>query len=786
MKYKSIKTTFILLSIILVLSSITSVILLPNILFPNDYSTVVLDRNNKLLGAKIANDDQWRFQSSDSIPYRFKTAIIAFEDRYFYQHPGINPISIFYALIDNIKSNRIKRGGSTISMQVIRLSRKGKERTILQKAIESFLTIGLEASYSKEEILNLYCSNAPFGGNIVGLSAASWRFFGHPDHELSWAEAATLAVLPNSPSLINVRRNRDKLEVKRNRLLLKLLSLNKIDSVEYKLALLEDIPVKAKPLPNIASHLVEVLSIKKHGEIIKTTIDFELQSHVKQIAEQHIVDLSQSGINNAAILVVTPEEKEILAYIGNVNTVGDKAAKYRFNNMVTAKRSSGSILKPFLYAAMNNEGSILPNSLVRDIPSYFNDYHPENYNGEFQGAVPASKALSQSLNVPAVYMLQNYGVTKFLHLLRKLGFSSLSKPPSHYGLSLILGGGEVSLFELVNAYAGMASTLISYDENYGLIPNNAYGNLMITQNQISSDKKLLNPNIPLSAASIWLTYKALKQVNRPETETGWESYSSSTSIAWKTGTSHGFKDAWAIGTTADFVVGVWVGNANGEGRKGLTGSKAAAPILFDIFNILNCKNIFYPPYDELFEVEVCAESGDLASQNCMNTKKILATENGTEAKVCSYHKIIFTDKKKQYRLSQECASISDLNPVSWFILPPVQEYYYKKKHPQYNSLPPYAPGCGSNNESKNIEFIYPTKNTSIYVAIDETQNKREIVFEISHHYPKSTVYWHLDKKLIGITNNIHQLPYIPEKGKHLLTVVDENGESAAIEFNVVR
>lgn len=783
MRFKNIIKITTVIIVTLLLAMVMSALLLPVELFKENYSTVVLDRDGRLLGARLADDGQWRFRPSDSVPMRFKTAIVAFEDKYFYSHPGINPISIIDALIDNIKAGKIKRGGSTISMQVLRMSRNGTARTILQKLIESFLAIGLELRYSKDSILNLYCSNAPMGGNIVGLNAASWRYFGHPDHELSWAEAATLAVLPNSPSMIHPGRNRDELRNKRDNLLNKLLLMNSIDSIQYQLAIMEEIPEKVKPIPYVAPHLVEYLSKVNHGEIISTTIDYQLQIRVEEIAGHHAHALLQNGINNAAVLIADPGNKEVLAYVGNISTSNRLKVRGQYNDMVRSKRSTGSILKPFLYAAMNTDGSILPNSLIRDIPSYFNNYHPENYDAEFRGAVPASKALSRSLNVPAVYMLQEYGIPKFLRLLSKLGFSSFNRGPSHYGLSLILGGGEISLYELVGAYTGMAATVLSYDKNYGEYPIDAYDGLRIILN--NKNKQQHNINQPLTASSIWLTYDALKKVSRPESEAGWENFKASPRIAWKTGTSHGFKDAWAVGTTANYVIGVWVGNADGEGRSGLTGTKVAAPIMFDIFSTLSFKDRYYPPYDELFDVEVCSESGNLASRYCPNKIVIQVCEKGTESKVCLYHKIIFTDNNKEYRLSQNCANISDMLPVSWFVLPPIQEYYFKRKHPGYKTLPPFAEGCGLDSEG-NIDFIYPVKNTSIYVAIDETQKKREIIFEVSHHYPGTTIYWHLDNKLIGITSNIHQLPFIPEKGSHILTVVDDSGESTSVGFDVVR
>lgn len=765
---------------------VISVICLPSELFTKEFSTVVLDRNGRLLGAKLASDEQWRFKPTTYVPSKFKAAIIAYEDQYFFKHPGINIVSAFNALTDNITAGRIVRGGSTISMQVIRLSRKGKERTVPQKLIESFLTIGMEVLYSKDSILNLYCSNAPMGGNIVGLNAASWRYFGHPQYELSWAEAATLAVLPNSPSLIHPGRNRSKLIEKRDALLIRLLELNHLDSTQYSLALLEEIPNRPKSLPYIAPHLVEYLSIVRKGEIIQTTIDFEIQQQVVQVAESHVHNLLDNGINNVGVIVSSPENMEIIAYLGNFTSGSRFSIQNEFNDMIRAPRSTGSILKPFLYAAMIGEGLILQNTLVRDIPSYFNDYHPVNYNGEFNGAVPASRALSQSLNVPAVYMIQKYGVARFLNLLNKLGFSSFTKSPFHYGLSLILGGGEASLFELVGAYTGMANTLISYDINYCEYPDNAYSglNLFMDNNQPTTNKIIDSP--PLTASSIWLTYEALKKVSRPETETGWENYRSSSNIAWKTGTSHGFKDAWAIGSTADYVVGVWAGNADGEGRNGLSGTKTAAPIMFDVFNMLSISSNFYPAYDEMEDVIVCRQSGNLASSYCTDLDTLSVTNKGAESKFCTYHQLIFTDESKELRLSQRCSHVADLYPVSWFVLPPIQEKFYKAKHPGYKELPEYKAGCEPGARNNEIEFIYPIQNTSIYVAVDEKLEQREVVFEISHHYPQSTIYWHLDNNMIGITNNLHQLSYIPEKGHHTLTVVDDLGNSSFVNFEVVK
>ncbi|PLX10942.1 MAG: penicillin-binding protein 1C [Marinilabiliales bacterium] len=757
--------------------------MLPRPLFNDGFSTVVFDRNGMLLGAKVAPDQQWRFQGDTILPYKFEKAILNYEDKYFYYHPGINIFSIVTSIRDNLSAGKIVRGGSTISMQLIRISRKGKPRVYVEKLIESIMAIGLECTHSKREILSLYSANAPFGGNVVGLNAASWRYFKRSPEDLSWAESATLAVLPNAPALIHPGRNRDALKLKRNSLLKDLYEEKIIDSIQYQLALLEPIPDEVVPMEQLAPHFLEFVNSKFSGKLTYSTIDIKKQQLLNSIMAQHAPTLKEFGVENGAALIVDTDTKEILAYAGNFSNQ-KMEIKDAFNDMIQAKRSTGSIMKPFLYAAMLDGGEILPNSLIRDIPSYFDNYFPQNYTNEFEGAVPASLALSKSLNVPAVYMLQEYGIGRFLILLKQLGFTSFKRNADFYGLTLILGGGEASLFELVGAYAGMAKVVVDYDKNYGKYPENPYQPLRYSINRKPEKENYYNNKV-LHASSIWLTYNALRKVSRPDSETGWENFTSSSKIAWKTGTSHGFKDAWAIGSTADYVVGVWAGNATGLGRNGLSGTKSAAPIMFDIFNSLDLKSEFYPPYDEMNEIEVCKQSGYPASRYCSETEIITNGVQEKPVKVCSYHKHIFTDKNTEFRLSQECADISEMYAHNWFVLPPVQEHYYSKKHPAYRPLPPLKRDCGKADEENAMDFIYPTNNSSIYLAVDERNRRREAVFEISHNSQNAIVYWHLDNKLIGITQANHQLDYKPEIGKHTLTVVDQAGNYKSVKFNVL-
>lgn len=434
---------------------------LPKPLFDDPTATVTESREGVMLGARIADDGQWRFPQMDSVPYRFEQAILYFEDEYFYEHPGFNPVSMSKALWQNLTTDT-RRGGSTLTQQLIRLSRKNKKRSYAEKAIELFQATRLEAGYSKKEILALYASHAPFGGNVVGLETASWRYFGIPSEELSWGQAASLAVLPNAPALIFPGRNEVILKEKRDRLLLKLFQNEIIDQTTYELAIAEKLPGKPVSLPEIAPHLTEQIRRSHRGQRIQTTLDVDLQRKLNRIASEHHFILKQNEIQNLAILVLDVDTREVLAYVGNAPTSEEHN---NYVDIIDKPRSTGSILKPLLFTAMLNSGELLPNTLVADVPTVVNGYNPENFDKKYNGAVPASVALSRSLNVPAVRMLQSHGLQRFYNSLQDVGIKSLTHPADYYGLSLILGGAESSLWEVTNAYAAMASTLNEHNRS---------------------------------------------------------------------------------------------------------------------------------------------------------------------------------------------------------------------------------------------------------------------------------------------------------------------------------
>ncbi len=755
---------------------------LPSTLFNDSYSIVLNDNQGNLLSAKIAKDGQWRFPESDSVNPKFNACILAFEDEYFYKHPGINPVSIWRAIKQNNKAGKVVSGGSTITMQLTRLMRKNQKRTYGEKLIEVIMALRVELTYSKAEILKLYSSHAPFGTNVVGVDAASWRYFGRGLSHLSWAECATLAVLPNSPSIIYPGKNQDRLKRKRDKLLFKLLTLKNIDAETYQLAIQEPLPQKPFPLPNQSRHLLNRAVVEYNSENnFNTTIQSEIQNKVLDILTKHALQLKQNEIHNICALVLDVNKNEVISYVGNT-PLKDKEPHGEDVDVITSNRSTGSLLKPYLYGFMLNDGQLLPNMLVPDIPTQIAGYVPQNFDFTYDGAVPAKQALSRSLNIPAVKMLQQYTIDKFLDRLRQIGLSSMNRSADNYGLSLILGGGEAKLWDMCSAYASMARVLSHYNSSSkydGRDWNKP--NYLVNK---KTEELLKQKNVIISASSVWLTFEAMAEVGRPDIDASWKRLGNAQKIAWKTGTSFGFRDGWAIGISGNYVVGVWVGNADGEGRPGLTGISAAAPVLFEIFGSLPKTDWFKMPVNDLKQVVVCKQSGCLASQYCSDTKKEWIPKNSNVSISCSYHKPIHLDATEQYRVTDACVSPLDMKTVSWFVLPPVQEYYFKTKNPMYKSLPPYRHGCEPEIE-RSMEMIYPKAGTVIYIPYELSGEQGKTIFEIAHRQPSNSVFWHLDGALIGTTRDIHQLGLNPSKGKHMLSLSDNTGETLNIPFEVV-
>ncbi len=724
------------LGLILLVGLLAWLLCLPGDLFKGvPYSTVVESTEGELLGARVADDGQWRFPPCDSVPERYATALVQFEDRQFWWHPGVNPIALARAFKDNLQAGHVVSGGSTLTMQVIRLSRQ-RERTLGQKLIEAVQATRLELRCSKREILALYASHAPFGGNVVGLEAAAWRYFGRPADELSWGEAATLAVLPNAPSSMHPGRNRQGLMEKRNRLLARLLEHGDIDSLTYLSAREEPLPDAPLPLPSLAAHYVEHCP---HGVRTRTALQYALQSAVEEALNRRSDELALEGVADMAAVVIDNRNGNVVAYVGN--TSPERLRPGVQVDIAAAPRSTGSILKPFLYEAALEEGVILPGTLLPDIPVNLGGFAPQNFDRQFYGAVPANQALARSLNVPAVFLLRAYGVAKFYDRLKAYGLSTLTHDAHWYGLALILGGGEGRLDEITAAYSALVRTYLP--------PASASSASPI------KDK-----------VALWYTFEALKEVNRPD-ELDWRLIKSVRKAAWKTGTSYGFRDAWAVGMTPQYTIGVWAGNAQGQGVPGLTGARTAGPALYDILNLLPYSNEWFPEPDLAAAdtkstslvpgrgvwAQVCKDSGMLAGPECPETETILIPEAGLETDPCPYHS------------------------GGQFVLPPAMEWFYRPHHPEYT-------GVTRPQNNQMMEFIYPTAGSTLYLPRQLDGKVEGAVFRVAHHTAGTTLWWHLDNTYVGETRFVHELRLAPEQGKHTLTVVDEEGNTVSVRFTI--
>ncbi|MGB0978743.1 MAG: penicillin-binding protein 1C [Croceimicrobium sp.] len=731
---------------------------LPEPLFNRPYSTVTEAEDGQLLGARIAADEQWRFPPADSIPWRFKRCIVLFEDANFYYHPGFDPLAIFRALRQNWKAGSIVSGGSTISMQCIRLARGNPPRTYWEKATEILRAMRLELAYSKEEILALYCSQAPFGGNVVGLEAAAWRYFGLAPHQLSWSECAALAVLPNAPGIIHPGRNRDQFRVKRNRLLAKIIGEQEMDSLSYRLSLMEPLPAQPYPLPDIAHHLSQYQAKLKPQSRLKSSLNAQWQRRVQELTDLHLNKWRGNQVHNASALVMDLKDGSIKAYVGNSSNRKVDGSAY---NMLLEPRSTGSLLKPILYADAMAQGQLSPSSIIPDIPTRFGDFTPSNFDQRYRGATRTSEALQKSLNVPAARVLRDMGVAIFLHRLQAYGLKDLNSDPNHYGLSLILGGAEVNAEQLAHMYrrwiwamqerkADTVYDILGRPKSYGPIPNS-------------------------DPAAIYASLNIMEGLNRPSAWKQWNNR-----MAWKTGTSYGFRDAWAIGTNGRWLVICWTGNANYEGRPGVIGVETSAPLLFQIMDFLPRAKFFESPFDWQYQKVICAESGFQAGAHCTFKDTIYGAK--APLKNCSYCQAIFLNSKG-LRIHRDCQA-EELIDTSWMILSPAMAWYAQRSEANYNVPPPWDPNCNSISEA-NLEFIYPEHFEVVQRTRDFEGKLGKIILEAGHRFGEAEVFWYADDVYLGMTRLRHRLEVALDAGTHQLLIMDEQGNIARSKIKVV-
>lgn len=716
-------------------------------IFEDRYSVSVLDNNGKIMGVYLNKDEQWHLKSADEIPEKLKRAVMVFEDKNFYSHKGVDFSAVVRAVKDNIFEKR-RTGASTITMQAVKMA-KPKERSYFNKYLEIVHAFKLEKYYKKDEILKMYLNNAPYGGNIVGYKTASHMYFRKSPKELTWGEAALLAVLPNSPGLMNVEKNREKLIEKRNFLLKKLYEKNFINERQYEISLKEPVPDKRYSFPALAPHLARrLVNENKDKKIIKSTIDSEIQKKTEKAVKDYSEFLKLSGINNTAVLIINNKNYEVTAYAGSQDF-------YDFENKgqvdgITAKRSPGSLLKPFLYAKVIDEGIAAPQSKIPDVPLYFSNFSPQNANKKYYGMVEMRDALIKSLNIPFVELLKDYGEDKFFYFLKDI-LNFEDKNPERYGLSLILGTKEFTMEEIGILYSGLA--------NYG-----NFKNLKYTEESTEEGRQLL------TKGASYLTLTTMRELERPGME---KFYREKNPVSWKTGTSHGRRDGWAAGVTPEWTVVVWTGNFTGEGNPNLTGVYTGGNLLFNILKILpKTEKEFVMPSD-LEKIKVDSETGYRLKYD-IPYKEIFYPKDAKPLKVSPYYKKIFVNKNGE-EIDSRDESFSEREEKYILVYPLEVVNYFVRENLDVSNI------FSEKTAKKTIKFIYPKNNLKIIVPKD-FDGEKSLIVKIAN-IKNQELYWYVNKEYAGKSRE-KERSFNFKKGKYEITVVSESGETAKINFQV--
>ncbi|MBD3180731.1 penicillin-binding protein 1C [Candidatus Poribacteria bacterium] len=737
-------------------------------------SVSVYDQNNKLLRAFTASDSMWRIYSEiDDISPRLSMAVINYEDRFFRYHLGINPVSIIRAALTNIKVRRIVCGGSTITMQVARMM-EPKPRTFKNKLIEAIRAFQLEISYNKDEILNFYFNMAPYGGNIVGSAAASYFYFNKDQKSLSLGEAALLAAIPNSPTVLRPDAPKSMAEKGRKKVLKRLLDKKKINVSQYEEALAEPIPDKRYPMPFKAPHLARDLKAMYPGfSKIITTIDHNIQIMARDILKDHLIPLKKHGITNGSVVVMDTKTRKVLALVGSADFF-DKSSCGQVNGAISP-RSPGSALKPFAYALALDRGLISPESVLSDVPVDYSGYKPVNYDGQFRGIVTARDALRFSLNVPAVNLVAQIkqmqpvytGEVEYSNdiysFLKNAGVSTLTKPVEHYGLSIILGGCGIKLLEMTNLYAGLA--------NMGEFAPYC---LRI------DDTKNTHKTLLLSKGAAFIITEMLAEVKRPDLPACWESAVNLPKVAWKTGTSYGHKDAWSIGYSPQFTIGVWIGNFKPVGSPAIVGAEAAAPVLFDLFNALSKqrKSTWYTQPLKVNRRDVCTLSGMVMSEHCPHGKGEYYIPGVSPGEKCSIHQVFAIDKETGARLCSHCRIGRDYEMKVFELWPPRIATWLERSGMAVDNIPEHFPGCTSLIAGSGPVIHSPSANCEYTIRPGVDIEYQKILLEASVSNDTDKIFWFLDSEMIYHGTPVEKVFLKPVPGKHSLICMDDQGRSS--------
>lgn len=726
-------------------------------------SRVLLDRNGELLRVWLNTQQQYRIAPGDSLDAKYRTCVLFFEDQRFDWHPGIDPIAIMRAIRQNWRADKVQSGASTITMQLARLQHP-RERTWYAKLMESWQALRLEWQRSKNQIFEEYASWVPMGSNVVGVSTASWRFLGHSPSKMTWAESALLAVLPNQPNSLHLEKGRKKLLEKRNRLLDRMAMEGVISLELAQAAQKEPLPTQGRNFHFAAPHYAEWVGRKISNKSHRGTLDLTMQRKVEFQLDLQLESLRHLGVRNAAVLVMETSTGKVRAYAGS-QSWNDTLGIGR-NDGISAARSTGSLLKPFLYGLALERGPWTQRSQVLDVPTYFKGFHPLNADEKYAGMVTFQEALVRSLNVPAVRLLQEYGIDDFYWWLKKARLNHLFRDIEGYGLPLILGGAEASLQELVPLYAM-------------LLQEGIWRSPIYLENQEVDEIPLLSPG------AAYATAQMLQDVQRPDIDEYHQWLQSQVPVAWKTGTSFGARDAWAIGGNAQWTIGVWIGNFKGGGIDGISGARSAAPLLFALMNDFTTRNQrtwIDPPVAHLRKVAVCSLSGDQPNENCPHVDSVLVPSGNRGMRSCDYHHKSLLNRQHTHEVCSRCWHPPDTQWVVRVSYPAEAIPFLRERGLIADALFEHNPTCPALSDKNSLQILYPQSQDHIFLPRNHMGQMEHFVAEAVHGNPQAKLWWFLDGKPLGQTIGLHKMPLQASPGSHVMIVQDLEGKSQTVRF----
>jgi penicillin-binding protein 1C len=739
-----------------------------------EYAPVVLAKDGTPLYTFLTKDQQWRMKAGlDEITPELEEAIIFKEDKYFWYHPGCNPLAICRALVNNMIKRRKTSGASTITMQVARML-EPKKRSYLNKVIELFRATQLELHYSKKEILQMYLNLVPYGSNIQGVKAASLLYFSKTPDQLSLAEITSLSIIPNRPNSLVMGKDNQAIVKQRNKWLHRFAEADLFEQAAITDALREPLTAYRHEAPKTAPQFAWRMRRQHPGlDVIRTALDYKKQVLAEDVTGNYMNILKLRGINNAAVMVVDNQTREVLCYLGSSDYF-DRAHNGQVDGII-ATRSPGSALKPLLYALCMDHGLITPHSVMYDVPVNFHGYSPENYDLAFHGEITAEDALRKSLNIPAVKLLDQLGVQSFVGSLTGAGFNSVWRFRKKMGLSMILGGCGVRLEEMTCLYSAFANNGSYAPPVY--LAANSIDNLAGFRLSKPRGQQIISP------ASCYLLTNILLELHRPDLPNLYDQAINIPRVAWKTGTSYGRKDGWSIGYNKRYTVGVWIGNFSGQGVTDLSGAGAATPLLFQLFNALDHnprEEWVDAPEDVSFRL-VCAKTGKLPNEYCTDQVMDHYLPGVSSNDVCDHLKQVYLSPNESFSYCTSCLPPSGYKTKLFDNISQEVAAYFESMHIPYTKLPPHNPVC-----TRLIEGEPPVINSLVdnmtYIIVDKGEQKLQLSCTASNDVQK--VYWYVNDKFLSAAASGEKLLFNPGSPALKISCTDDKGRNTHINIRV--